>query len=241
MSECMKNSVRAGLALGAGILLLAAAEAPIRDIARGSPAEDGAVATDHPAVEATDGLTRIEGPATPIPGGTLWAEPAVIVDADTQEQVSFPAAPPEPAPAVAQRARTLAEAVERHRGRPAADLDAEGRCLAKAIFWEARGEPLSGQLAVAQVILNRVESRRFGNDICSVVKAPRQFSFVRGGTIPDASNRSQWSTAQAVAHVALSGDWDDVVGNATHFHATRVSPGWRLTRVATIGNHIFYR
>lgn len=237
----MRNSVRAGLALGAGLLLLAAAEAPIRDIARGSPAEDGAVASPAEAGASPAGLTRIEGPATPIPGAIKAAEPAIIVDADTQEDIVLPAPADVGPPAPAPRARTLAEAVDRHRGRPVGDLDAQGRCLAKAVFWEARGEPLSGQLAVAQVILNRVESRRFGNDICSVVKAPRQFSFVRSGVIPEASNRGQWSTAQAVAHVALAGEWDDVVGTATHFHATRVSPGWRLTRVATIGNHIFYR
>ncbi|MFN7175974.1 MAG: cell wall hydrolase [Thermaurantiacus sp.] len=235
----MKKSVRAGLAIGAGILLLAAAEAPIRDIARGSPAEDGAI--DNPAVstEPASSLIRIEGPATPLPAAPAASERVILKDLDTEAELDFPAQAP--VAAALPRARTLAEAVDRHRGRDASDLDVQGRCLAKAIFWESRGEPLSGQLAVAQVILNRVESRRFGNDICSVVKAPRQFSFVRGGSIPDASNRSQWGTAQAVAHVALEGDWNDVVGSATHFHATRVNPAWRLTRVATIGNHIFYR
>jgi N-acetylmuramoyl-L-alanine amidase len=235
----MKKSVRAGLALGAGLLLLAAAEAPIRDIARGSPAEDGAIESPSLPGESASTLVRIEGPATPLPSAPLATEQVILQDLDTEAEIAFPA--DEPAPVARPRPRTLAEAVDRHRGRPMSDLDAQGQCLAKAIFWEARGEPLSGQLAVAQVILNRVESRRFGNDICSVVKAPRQFSFVRAGVIPEASNRSQWGTSQAVAHVALRGEWDDVVGTATHFHATRVNPAWRLTRVATIGNHIFYR
>ena len=98
-----------------------------------------------------------------------------------------------------------------------------------------------GQLAVAQVIMNRVESGRFGSGVCGVVKAPKQFSFVRGGTMPAPTNMTQWETAKAVALIAISGSWPEVAPDATHFHATRVNPGWKLRRVATVGQHIFYR
>lgn len=120
-------------------------------------------------------------------------------------------------------------------------LDQEMKCLATAVYYESKGEPLDGQLAVAQVILNRVESGRFGRDICDVVKAPKQFSFVTGGQLKTPSNTSQWETAKAVALIAVGGGWREIVPEATHFHATRVSPGWKLRRVATVGRHVFYR
>jgi spore germination cell wall hydrolase CwlJ-like protein len=119
--------------------------------------------------------------------------------------------------------------------------DAEFQCLARSVYWEAKGEPLEGQLAIAQVILNRVERGRFGTDVCSVVKARGQFSFVKGGTIPAPVHAGAWATAQAVALIALLEAWEPVVGEATHFHARRFNPGWRMQRVAQVGNHIFYR
>ena len=119
---------------------------------------------------------------------------------------------------------------------------ADLHCLATAVYFESKGEPLDGQLAVAQVILNRVDSGRFGQDVCAVVKAPRQFGFVRNGALPEATNNSQWETARAIAWIALSDGWKEIVPAATHFHATRVNPGWsNLRRLATVGNHIFYR
>ncbi len=121
-------------------------------------------------------------------------------------------------------------------------LDEETRCLAIAIYYESKGEPLDGQLAVAQVVLNRVEAGRFGDGICSVVTAPKQFSFVQGGVLKKPAYNAQWETAKAVALIAVGGGWPEIVPDATHFHATRVSPGWkRLTRVATVGRHVFYR
>lgn len=118
---------------------------------------------------------------------------------------------------------------------------ADFECLARSVYWEAKGEPLEGQLAVAQVILNRVQRGRFGADVCSVVKARGQFSFVKGGAIPAPVNARAWAEAKAVAQIALIDAWEPVVGEATHFHARYVNPGWRLQRVAQVGNHIFYR
>ncbi len=142
---------------------------------------------------------------------------------------------------VMPEAGTLAQLVREVRDGHAADMTDEMMCLASAVYFESKGEPLDGQLAVAQVIMNRVESGRFGRDVCGVVKAPKQFSFVRGGALPQPTNMAQWETAKAVALIAVSGSWPEVAPDATHFHATRVNPGWKLRRVATVGQHIFYR
>ncbi len=134
---------------------------------------------------------------------------------------------------------TLAEAVA------AQDSSVSGetlRCLAGAIYFESKGEPLSGQLAVAQVILNRVKSGRFPTDICSVVTQRGQFSFVRGGRIPAIDEaRKTWRTAVAVARVAVDKAWDTVAGTALYFNARGRSPGAGIRRIAVIGNHFFYR
>ena len=114
-------------------------------------------------------------------------------------------------------------------------------CMAGAIYFEAKGEPLSGQLAVAEVILNRTKSGRFPKSVCSVVTQPGQFSFVRGGRIPSVAQNRQYQTAVAVARVALGDMWDSPAADAMYFHARRVSPSWGHKTVATIGNHIFYR
>jgi spore germination cell wall hydrolase CwlJ-like protein len=119
---------------------------------------------------------------------------------------------------------------------------AEAECLARAVYWESNGEPLAGQLAVAEVIINRSRSGRFPSSICGVVRQRSQFSFVRGGHIPAPPRNSGWRNAVGVAHVAMQDLADSSASRALFFHARRVSPGWRnLTRVATVGNHVFYR
>ena len=122
------------------------------------------------------------------------------------------------------------------------ELDAETRCLAVAVYYESKGEPLEGQLAVAQVILNRRDSGRFAASICGVVYQRGQFSFTWDGRSDTPSHSAMWRTAQAIALIAATDDWRAIVPDATHFHARRVSPGWhRLQRVSAVGNHIFYR
>jgi N-acetylmuramoyl-L-alanine amidase len=119
--------------------------------------------------------------------------------------------------------------------------DAELECLAGAVYFESKGEPLSGQLAVANVIINRTNSGRFPHSICGVVRQPGQFSFLRGGRIPDVRSGAQYQTALGIARVAMEKEWDNPAPDALYFHARRVSPGWGKARVASIGNHIFYR
>jgi spore germination cell wall hydrolase CwlJ-like protein len=118
----------------------------------------------------------------------------------------------------------------------------EQECLAGAVYFEAKSESLEGQLAVADVIINRARSGRFPASLCGVVFQPSQFSFVRSGGFPPIARSSQdWREAVGVSEVAMRDLKDSSIGNALFFHARYVSPGWRLQRVAAVGNHIFYR
>lgn len=122
------------------------------------------------------------------------------------------------------------------------DMSSEMRCLAGAIYFEARGETLEGQLAVGRVIVNRAKSGRFPASYCGVVYQPSQFSFIRGRSMPSVREGSaDWREAVAVAQIANQGSWKSPAKGALFFHATRVSPKWRLTRLARVDNHIFYR
>lgn len=121
-------------------------------------------------------------------------------------------------------------------------LSDEMRCLAGAIYFEAKGESLPGQLAVGRVVVNRAKSGRFPSSYCGVVFQRSQFSFVRGRSMPKINTASKdWREAVAIAQIADADAWRSVAEGALFFHATRVSPGWRLSRVARIDNHVFYR
>lgn len=120
--------------------------------------------------------------------------------------------------------------------------DAETECLARAVYYESKGEPLSGQLTVADVIVNRSRSGRFPSSVCGVVRQAGQFSFVRRGVIPTPPEGARdWRIAVAIARIAMEDLADGAAPRALFFHARHVNPRWRLTRVATVGNHVFYR
>ena len=107
-----------------------------------------------------------------------------------------------------------------------------------------RGEPLSGQLAVAQVVINRADSSRFPSSYCGVVYQRAQFSFVRSGAMPRINTGSNaWKRAKAIARIAHEGMWESEAEDALYFHAKYVSPSWsrKKTARATINQHIFYR
>lgn len=116
-------------------------------------------------------------------------------------------------------------------------------CLAVGIYYESKSEPLAGQLAVGEVIANRANSKgRFPSSYCGVLFQRGQFSFVRGGKLPSVPRASrQWQNAVAIAKIVDGELKTSAAPNALFFHAKRVSPGWRMKRVASIGNHIFYR
>ena len=124
------------------------------------------------------------------------------------------------------------------------------QCLAEAVYFEARGETYRGQVAVAQVVLNRVKSKLYPSTICGVVYQNQsrrnacQFSFACDG-IPERINEPKaWATAKEVSEKVLRGDvYLTEVANATHYHANYVRPVWarQMKKMTTIGLHIFYR
>ena len=153
-----------------------------------------------------------------------------------------PAAPAGEEPATLTEAGSLGELVAMVD--TDAPLSAEMRCLAGAVYFEARGEPLAGQLAVAQVIVNRSEDGRFPRSYCGVVAQPGQFSFMRGSQMPPVrEGTAAWDRAVAVAQIADKGLWESEAEGAVFFHARYVKPGWSRTktRLAQIDTHIFYR
>jgi spore germination cell wall hydrolase CwlJ-like protein len=119
----------------------------------------------------------------------------------------------------------------------------ELECLATGIYFESKGEPLAGQLAVGKVIANRAESGgRFPGTFCGVLFQRGQFSFVHGRSLPSVPRTNkQWQTAVAIAKIVDQDLKESPVGNALFFHARYVAPGWHAKRVASIGNHVFYR
>lgn len=155
---------------------------------------------------------------------------------DSQKSEDVAAPEPKPAPVTADSLAELVAATPKP-----AEIDAELRCLAGAVYFESRGESLPGQLAVAHVVINRAQSGRFPRSLCGVVHQKSQFSFVRGGKMPAIRNAAQWNNAVAIAQIARDGSWKNHAPGALFFHARYVSPGWRKTRIAQIDNHIFYR
>lgn len=125
-------------------------------------------------------------------------------------------------------------------------LTEQEECIAIAVYHEARGEPLDGQLAVAEVIMNRAASGRYPAGWCQVVKQPWQFSFVnpRTGHMPAVRRDSAaWAYAQAITRIAVGNFADALPGDVLWYHADYVAPSWgrRLAKVEKIGAHIFYR
>ncbi len=158
------------------------------------------------------------------------------------QPAEMPAATPEQTatPATPTRAATLAAHVK---AQPqTGPLDRQLRCLAGAIYFEARGESLDGQLAVGRVVVDRANSGRFPNSYCGVVFQRSQFSFVRGQAMPSVQeSTAAWQRAVAIARIAHEDSWQSPAKGALFFHAAYVSPGWHKQRLARVDNHIFYR
>lgn len=127
--------------------------------------------------------------------------------------------------------------------------EAAAECLALAIAYEAGQEPLAGQEAVAQVILNRVRSTAYPDSVCGVVwqgserRTGCQFTFTCDGSLRRPRSAARMAAARAVAVRVLAGESADHVRGATHYHADYVSPYWApsLARVRQIATHVFYR
>ena len=139
----------------------------------------------------------------------------------------------------------LSALVDRY-GAAAAPLNEEANCMAVAVYHEARGESLQGQLAVARVIMNRAASGQYPTTWCGVVKQPWQFSFVnpRTGFMPGVDEGSDsWRKALGITRLAMANAVPILSNDVLWYHANYVAPGWgrRLTKVSQIGAHIFYR
>jgi N-acetylmuramoyl-L-alanine amidase len=163
-----------------------------------------------------------------------------LTDSKPQAVEDQDSSTPEPTAPV-RASGDLSDMVAQLRGPDAGSRELE--CLATGIYFESKGEPLAGQLAVGKVIANRTQSGgRFPSSYCGVLSQRGQFSFVHGGRMPSVPHANrQWQTAVAIAKIVHQDLQQSVAGNALFFHARYVSPGWRLKRVASIGNHIFYR
>lgn len=130
-------------------------------------------------------------------------------------------------------------------------------CMATAIYFEARGEPIAGKIAVANTIMNRVLDDRFPNTVCDVVtqgptyswkegypvKNKCQFSFYCDGKSDLPKNQEAFDDALSIARIVIDYQMPDLSEGATHYHANYVLPSWAATktRTVTINNHVFYR
>jgi hypothetical protein len=167
-------------------------------------------------------------------------------DADEAPDVD-PLAPlptPSPSPSTSSRdlsALDLGALVAQLRSSDPGSRELE--CLAVGVYFESKSEPLAGQLAVGEVIANRANSHgRFPSSYCGVLFQRSQFSFIRGRGLPSVPRAGrQWQNAVAIAKIVDRDLRASAAPKALFFHARRVSPGWKLTRVASIGNHVFYR
>ncbi|MGR3292342.1 MAG: cell wall hydrolase [Paracoccaceae bacterium] len=134
-------------------------------------------------------------------------------------------------------------------GLPAVNGDAQWYCLSEALYFEARGESVKGQFAVAEVIMNRVDSGSYPSTICGVVnqgtgqKYRCQFTYTCDGFSEHIDEQDAWSRVAKVARIMLDGKTRGLTDGATHYHTKSVTPRWArvFPRTATIGSHHFYR
>ena len=179
-----------------------------------------AVTSVSPSAIAQDLLQESDQLAVPLEAETLPVEEAVAPEIDAEADL----------PTLVAQMRSTEPGSR------------ELECLAAGIYFESKGEPLLGQLAVGEVIANRARSGRFPSTYCGVLLQRGQFSFVRGKSWPRIPKASRsWKTAVAVAKIVDQDLKDSSASDALFFHAKRVRPGWKMKRVASIGNHIFYR
>lgn len=210
-----------------------------------TPAQSGSVMTMRPAalnMRIAQGAT----PAAPRAVALSSNTPAPA-DATPIEMVALPVTPGSPAAAQTSIAPRTSERPD-YAARLGSDAR-ERRCLAEAVYFEARSEPEEGQAAVAQVVLNRAASGLYPNKICGVVYQNRhrykacQFSFACEGKALRVTEGESWATAVRIANSVIDGKtYLSEVGASTHYHADYVKPRWarRLKKMDTIGRHIFY-
>ena len=132
---------------------------------------------------------------------------------------------------------------------PVPKSDKQMSCLVEALYFEARGEPIQGQLAVGEVILNRVEDTRYPNSICKVVNQGTgrrfacQFTYTCDGKLETVHERKPYEMALKIAKILMTTHDRKLTRGSTHYHSNYVNPKWskKFERVAKFGRHIFYR
>jgi N-acetylmuramoyl-L-alanine amidase len=193
----------------------------------GSVAKPAAALVQQAVVQTASAINTIAQPApAAVPAVASQAAPSIATEAAWLYKAGWP----------------LYALVDKYS--VGAPLDEQANCLATAVYFEARGESLEGQLAVARVVMNRAASGRYPPDWCSVVKQPWQFSFVRNGQFPAVNTGSAaWARAQGIARIAMANVVPSLQPDVLWYHATYVAPSWghRLNMVERIGAHIFYR
>ena len=205
------------------------------------PSEAGAQSASLPAtpavVQTVSGSASGTSAAMVTAGGSVvQAQPARTVTVSLQPDVAREAA------WLYRGGWPLYALVDRYSS--GAELNEEATCLATAVYFEARGESLEGQLAVARVVMNRAASGRYPPSWCATVKQPWQFSFVRHGQFPAINTASgAWRKAQAITRLAMSNAVPSISNDVLWYHADYVAPTWRrnLQQASRIGQHIFYR
>jgi len=218
------------VSLRSALLVLAAASA-----SSVAPAQVGPLSSSEPLIPAT--IASMPKIVVPEP----ISNPTYSPDADEPAATNIDADAEATAAQVLKPTGDLSSMVAQLRGSDPGSRELE--CLAVGIYFESKSEPLAGQLAVGEVIANRANSNgRFPSTYCGVLFQRGQFSFVHGRSLPSVPRASrQWQTAVAVAKIVDRDLHESSVGKALFFHARYVSPGWRLKRVTSVGNHVFYR
>jgi len=201
--------------------------------ARAKAAKPNLVAELAPA-QATPALNAIDSlaaPGTDAPQPVRMSEKLAYARADQPVTATTPAVP-----------------LKTKKGVEVSDKDLW--CMATAIYFEARGESYQGQIAVGQVVMNRLAHPLYPKSICGVVfqnehmRNACQFSFACDGISEKVTDQKSWAQAMKIAKNVIAGkDRVDAVGHATHYHATYVRPDWapRMKKVAKIGQHVFYQ
>ncbi|WP_238941471.1 cell wall hydrolase [Jannaschia sp. Os4] len=181
--------------------------------------------------------------------GAMIAPVDTLLDAALDGEILVPASFAEPEDAPAAEALPPAYTRARLDAMPRATGGKEFACLKEAIYFEARGEPIRGQYAVAEVIMNRVDSKRYPDTICGVVNQGTgrlhacQFSYTCDGLPETMTERRAADIAGKIAREVMDGKERRITGDATHYHADYVDPYWNKVypRTATVGTHIFYK
>jgi spore germination cell wall hydrolase CwlJ-like protein len=225
--------------VGALAVILSVASAALGAAAADRPGTDEVVLRSTSALEAD--AQPAAAPSTAAPKAATVAVAAAAVTtaaaapapvAATPTSTATPSAPSTPADVAL------------------AQLLAEHRCLSEVLYYEARGEGASGQMAVAEVIFHRLRHGQYGHSICAVVYEGAgthscQFSFACHGELAQRKSPAAWRSAEMLAARILTGETQlrDTTGDATHFHAASIQPDWAgdMVRTVQIGNHVFYK